>query len=1126
MVRLGSFVLDKPIGHGGMAAVWAGTHPATGTPVAIKLLDHRFSVQPDLAQALQEELLAVAAMDHAHIVWILDSGTVSEDEAEAAPELLTAGMPWFAMEQASGGDLNANRPTDWEQASSLFEPLLKALGHAHARGVVHRDLKPANVLLCTDKDARPGLKLTDFGIAVRLRGISGKVSSRATLHYAAPEILTGSWRDLGPPADLYALGCTAWALLCGAPPYQGLKGTKLAVAHITGRGRHPFTPRFWVPGDARKWVTTLLRRDLDARFQTAADALRALSAIEDGSGWTPPSQLPAQRHRSAPTAHSDAWDAVTPGVPERRDAAPPRPERPRIPPSWGHQPPAHPAPLHGAGQGLFAARLLPFVGRAAMRDALWERLRAAQRGPSQIVLIEGPSGCGTSRLAQWLGERAHELAGAHTMTARGEADLFGALAGLLGVADQGRHVCTARLTERFASLLGPDPEDEAASLALLLAKGGDPTKLRAAERHALVARVLRRLAEGAPSVVVLDHVASLPAALAFVAWEARQARAAGVVFVMVEASDRVASTPGVRQALDGLMSDPERTLHLCLGPLDTDDTEALLDSVLDLDPMMRAYVLRRVAGSPAFAAQLLVDWTQRGLLIAGPGGFVLPRGRTPDLPKRITALWRSRVHTLLTGRPDSDRTCLQLAAVLGHEVDRGEWLAASTHLGLQHSADLTDRLLADRLAEGSHASWRFASAALRETLLADARDSDHRGLTDAAVTAIGSGTPLTTLRIARLYLAGNRLDDAWPHLLSAMGASEWQGLVRRGLLAETMRVRDRGSTPTQRLTVELWRARGAHVAGDLATTERILTPLLDNPDLDDHTAYRVRYRWGKLKQRRMDYASAARIFDGLEGHKGQSKAQNAMRLHAWAIVSFAVGQLDRARTLLQNSASLTENPGLRADSLVTLGLICWGANERETARAHLEAALMLYTQDRDSFGQGMCNLNLGIFALGEKRLDDARAHFENAQRGYRRAESIDELLTCTSLANVALRTGQIDQAEAGYRAVLADRRTTPKARVTFHAQLGLAGCLAAQGHGDAAELELPWLEAKLASGAYDQPDVADELISMADAAEAADGQPAEARIFLVWARDLARRIDQTELAAQLQRRLDGAAPPP
>ena len=168
------------------------------------------------------------------------------------------GLPYVELEYQPGGSLDQQLDgTPWQpsRAARLVEQLAHGIAEAHAQGIVHRDLKPANVLLAADGTP----KISDFGLAKVLGSDSGLTKSESILgtpSYMAPEQAEGKAKELGPAADVYALGAILYELLTGRPPFRG--ATILETLEQV-KTAEPVTPSRLVPRLARDIETICLK---------------------------------------------------------------------------------------------------------------------------------------------------------------------------------------------------------------------------------------------------------------------------------------------------------------------------------------------------------------------------------------------------------------------------------------------------------------------------------------------------------------------------------------------------------------------------------------------------------------------------------------------------------------------------------------------------------------------------------------------------------------------------------------------------------------------------------------------------------------------------------------------------
>jgi serine/threonine protein kinase len=250
------------LGRGGMGVVYKARQVGLNRPVALKMiLAGSHASAEDLAR-FRTEAEAVARLQHPHIVQIYEIGDHQD-------------TPYFSQEFCPGGSLEkklSGTPLPPRQAAALVETLARAVHAAHQAGILHRDLKPANVLLTADNQP----KIADFGLAKKL-GEAGQTASGAVMgtpSYMAPEQAGGKSKELGPAADVYALGAILYECLTGRPPFRAATPLDTLLQVMSEPPVPPRRLQRTVPSDLQTICLKCLEKAPGQRYKSA-EALAA-----------------------------------------------------------------------------------------------------------------------------------------------------------------------------------------------------------------------------------------------------------------------------------------------------------------------------------------------------------------------------------------------------------------------------------------------------------------------------------------------------------------------------------------------------------------------------------------------------------------------------------------------------------------------------------------------------------------------------------------------------------------------------------------------------------------------------------------------------------------------------------
>jgi serine/threonine-protein kinase len=298
------------LGRGGMGIVYLARQPGLGRLVALKMLLSGAYTTEAQRRRFRAEAEAAARLQHPNVVQVFEVGEHD-------------GHPFFALEYVQGCNLAealAGAPAPPRAAAELLAAVADAVHAAHERGIIHRDLKPNNILLAHpgppagDGKAGPswltasggGLqavpKVTDFGLAKDLEEARGLTETGAVLGtptYMAPEQAEGRNREVGPPADIYALGAALYETLTGRPPLLGATALETLQRVLT---EEPLPPRRLNPAVPRDLETICLKclaKEPHKRYASAGELAADLRRFLAGE--------PIRARRTRPWERALKW---------------------------------------------------------------------------------------------------------------------------------------------------------------------------------------------------------------------------------------------------------------------------------------------------------------------------------------------------------------------------------------------------------------------------------------------------------------------------------------------------------------------------------------------------------------------------------------------------------------------------------------------------------------------------------------------------------------------------------------------------------------------------------------------------------------------------------------------------
>lgn len=263
----GRYEVLELIGVGGMANVYKALDILEDKIVAVKILRDEFLANDEFVRRFKNESKAIAVLSHPNIVKVFDVS-------------FTEKYQFIVMEHVNGITLkeyiNQQGQINWKEAVHFTVEVLRALQHAHDKGIVHRDIKPQNIMLLSDGT----IKVMDFGIARFARSETRTINEKAigSVHYISPEQARGDTTD--ERTDIYSVGVMMFEMLTGRLPFEADSAISVAIKQISAVPTRPRDINPNMPEGLEEIIIHAMQKDPTKRYRTASEMLRDIDEFK------------------------------------------------------------------------------------------------------------------------------------------------------------------------------------------------------------------------------------------------------------------------------------------------------------------------------------------------------------------------------------------------------------------------------------------------------------------------------------------------------------------------------------------------------------------------------------------------------------------------------------------------------------------------------------------------------------------------------------------------------------------------------------------------------------------------------------------------------------------------------